>query len=206
MSRKELQAVAKEHGLKANKSNTELVKELLTIFSAVEAVVEKINNDISSVECLTNNDIAVDDDGPLSTGDSVTVDGEMGNIVRLNKKTVRVQLQSGKEITVKFEEVTRIQTSQLLIEQDQRSTEMKTKQDNLPPEIMDVATLPENGIDFFNRTFSSPKLKESPEVGPFSIPNRMFSPRSVKKVSLCGRILSTETPRTKEKVLQRLIY
>ena len=123
-SRKEIQAIAKEHGLKANKATDVLIKEILVLTSSAhdeentdtnnkgpEDVIDSTQSaaEISeSVADVKKRRISIDND-EWDIGNHVLLpDGTCGVIMRLNKKSARVQiLGSSKEVTMKFEELTR---------------------------------------------------------------------------------------------------
>lgn len=204
MSRKELQAIAKEHGLKANKANVDLIKEILEIITSTKpTVVPNVSDEMETVVTSIAEELIPDK--PWENGDAVDVTStgctQRGLILRLNKKSARVQLESGDEITVKFEEMFRPTASMSTNGQQPETTSVEPEPQAVSTEYIEVMMTRENHETIQSADiFLSPKISEAAEMGPFSTTNFMFSPRSAKKVSLSTRFLSMGTPRTTEKV------
>ena len=113
LKRKELQALAKEHGLKANKKSNELIESLLLIlnssnFNEAEenssAEVEKVASLISTAAKDNCPDIAEEHYLKIAVGSSVSFSqGDCyhdGVIKRINKNSYRIKLDEGGEMSV----------------------------------------------------------------------------------------------------------
>jgi hypothetical protein len=133
LSRKDLQQLAKEHGLKANKKSVDLVQELLVIFSTTATTAvkeeEKENEIICEIETnslpteviLPSNQAALNvapllptlvfsgDKSDLKVSDEISFDQNLklinGKIKRLNKLSVRVVLEDGSELTIPYSDI-----------------------------------------------------------------------------------------------------
>lgn len=165
--RKELQRIAKEYGLKANKSNEILIKNIIEACITDEiqdeqenetkeqSVESEIVTATAEPEQILNETkkrrITMDDTEPAAstllfkdwkTGDEVCVDGVHGVILRLNKKSARVQRHdTKKEITAKFEDISSFlpstQTEQC-VEEQEKTEDLKTKIEMLVPLGMSI--------------------------------------------------------------------
>lgn len=131
LSRKEVQAIAKERGLKANKATDVLIKEILAW--DVEKAGGSTEPFLPDEEC--DEPEAVDVKKRHATtepilwniGDEVQMsDGKHGVITRLNKKSARLQLAAnGKEVTVKFEDIFKPPASVCVKEADDFTEDLK---------------------------------------------------------------------------------
>ena len=117
LSRKEIQTIAKENGLKANKSNNELIKEILSINIPLETEINIHVTD--SIETELNPKITVKKDDEENFKEDISNfeqgkylefiladndnNKQNGIIKKVNKKSAKIQIESGEEITVKFE-------------------------------------------------------------------------------------------------------
>ena len=133
LSRKELQALAKEHGVKANLSNNDILAKLseLSVDTEEESkTVEIVSTELTSVEetpavveeasVLPEAEVVAEvpivenivlfNAEDVTVGDSVEVDvsglWQKAVVKRVNKKAVRVSLMDTREeFTVKFDEI-----------------------------------------------------------------------------------------------------
>jgi hypothetical protein len=117
LSRKEIQTIAKEKGFKANKSNNELIKEILSLNISLETDIK--NDAPDSVEPELNPKIMGGNDAEKNFNEDISNfeqgkylefiladndnNKQSGIIKKVNKKSAKIQIESGEEITVKFE-------------------------------------------------------------------------------------------------------
>ncbi len=137
LTRKELQALAKEHGVKANLSNNDIIAKLseLSVDTEEETkAVEIVSTELTSAEetpviveeASVSPEVEIVAEVPVvenivlfnaedvTVGDSVEVDVSgvwtKAMVKRVNKKTVRVSLMDTREeLTVKFDEIRAVQ-------------------------------------------------------------------------------------------------
>lgn len=109
LSRKDLQQLAKEYGLKANKKSIELITELMVLFSQQESTQDVKKEITSHLEVQDMPDHHVVDSSvrkieSYQVSDRIQFqDGSnrnSGTIKRVNKLSVRVILEDGSELTV----------------------------------------------------------------------------------------------------------
>jgi hypothetical protein len=161
LPRKELQALAKQHGVKANLSNSAIIDALRPILekdieiSKVEENPEPIVvvNNAPEVVVAAPQEVVVESapvtQTKLETGITVefTLDGQLvqGKIKRVNKLTCRIVLSNEEEVTVKSSELTIAQEKPQIVEVEMPETvEIQEIQEipqyNQPEEIMEVAS------------------------------------------------------------------
>jgi hypothetical protein len=158
LPRKELQALAKQHGVKANLSNSAIIDALRPILekdneiSKVEENPEPIVvvNNTPEVVAVAPQEVVVESapvtENKLETGVTVefTLEGQLvqGKIKRVNKLTCRIVLSNEEEVTVKSSELTIAQEKpQMKVPETVEIQEIQEiSQYNQPEEIMEVAS------------------------------------------------------------------
>lgn len=127
LSRKEIQSIAKDVGLKCNGKSVDLIKGILESQTAaqMEAVepppVIQSASETKSADELESYEI----------GDLVKLDDEsstIGEIVKINKKSVRIAIRDDRsEMTVKFHEISKIPATN---KSDEQSDDMEIETEN----------------------------------------------------------------------------
>ena len=120
LSRKDLQDLAKTHGIKANKKTTDLILDLTQIYQHtpeddtqspcpddMETQIEI--HDVPACSEIQKDDLTLDDLDVGIYATFYTHDAtHTGSVKRLNKKSLRILLDDGSEVTLQHADLTRI--------------------------------------------------------------------------------------------------
>jgi len=216
MSRKEIQQVAKEHGLRANKSTADIIKEILRMAEKICGPMPHLEvpisvDEIETVEQKRRRVSVIFDDYKI--GETVELSSrftggekKIAVILRINKKTVRVELENGEEITVKFDEIGKILNNATEIQENVPEIliphEIQQKLDEILPMNMSVAS---NEPEHEGKSDETSLLDNSRISGPFIYSMSMFSPIT-NKTDDAKRQSVTWRPSTAKKVYAITIY